>query len=80
MNNWKISLDRYLTTPPDDGFDGWYEMVIDTFSEKFYNTNESWIHECGGIFDKWLNKLHRKGKDHIEASTIIERAFHLYVQ
>jgi len=21
--NWKISLDKYLTTEPDDGFSGW---------------------------------------------------------
>jgi len=35
MNNFSISLDRYLTTPPDDGFDSWIESVCDGLSNEF---------------------------------------------
>ena len=55
--NWKVSLDMYLTSPPDDGFDGWAEDLFDCFDDVFYNTNEKWIDEYDGVCNKWLNKL-----------------------
>lgn len=41
--NWKTSLDKYLTNPPDNGFDFWCDKVIDHLSDEFYNLNENWI-------------------------------------
>lgn len=78
--DWKTSLDKYLTTPYDDGFDGWCEEIFERqFTDDFYNQNEDWIHEYDGQCNKWLNKLFAKGKTPTEASVIIERAFKIYI-
>jgi hypothetical protein len=77
--NWKNSLDRYLTTPPDDGFDAWCDdVVLNKITDTFYNENEYWIYEHNGQYDKWLNELFRRSKDTTEAAKIIERAFKIY--
>lgn len=75
--NWKQSLDRYLTTPFDDGFDSFAEMVIDKFSDEFYEANQEWIDSTDGQFNKWLEKLFYWHKPDM-ASQIIERAFKFY--
>jgi len=78
--SWKVSLDRYLTEPPDDGFDNWSEKVINSFSEDFYNKNEDWImdntnkNQC----NIWFNELFRRGIAPQETVLIIERAFKLF--
>lgn len=76
---WKTSLDRYLTTPPDDGFDGWCEDVICNFiTEDFYAANEDWIDEYDGQCSKWLDELFGRDKSPQQAAMIIERAFKLF--
>ena len=76
--NWKQSLDRYLTTPPDDGFTDYCERVTEAFSDDFFNTNERWILDETEQIDKWFNKLFSKGIEPIISSKIIERAFKIY--
>lgn len=77
--NWKISLDKWLTTPYDDGFDNWSDEILgNQISDKFYYKNEDWLNESGGQFDKWLNILFKKNKDARTSARIIERAFNLY--
>lgn len=76
--DWKIGLDRYLTTPPDDGFDNWCEDVCDRITNIFYDENEKWINDGSGQCNKWLNELFRRGKDATEAAKMIERAFRFY--
>lgn len=78
--NWKISLDIYLTEPPDDGFDGWCESSADFFTEKFYNDNQLWLDAYDGQCNKWLCELfYKKGKSPQDAAIIIERAFRRYI-
>jgi len=36
--NWKQSLDKYLTTPPED--DPFYEDVVEAYTDSFYNKHE----------------------------------------
>lgn len=75
------SLDRYLTTPPEDGFDNWIEDVLgDKISDDFYHKNEKWIDESNGICEKWINKLFKNNKNSTEAALIIERAYKLYIK
>lgn len=77
--SWKVSLDKYLTTPPDDGFDSWCDDVIgNKISEEFYFKNEDWIFNNNGLCDKWLNRLFDKGKSSEEAANILQRTFNLY--
>lgn len=53
--NWKVSLDRYLTTPPEFDND-FFEQLCEYFTEDFYEDNEEWL--CNSdLFDTWLNKL-----------------------
>ena len=79
MENWKIGLDRYLTTPPYDiGYEKWCEEVLDKkISSDFFNENKDWIEEDNGQCDKWLNKL--SDRDPVDAARIIERAFKIYI-
>lgn len=79
--NWKNSLDKYLTNPPDDGFDNWCEDIISNqFTDLFYNGNEDWVHKYNGLCDKWLNELFRRGKNTSDSAKIIERAFKIYTK
>ena len=70
MNNWKKSLDNYLTSgPPDDGFTEYYEMVIESFSDEFYNENVEFVEEYNGILNTWINKIYfHKGINPIGAA------------
>lgn len=78
--NYKVSLDRYLTTPLDDGYDGWCESVIDKFSNSFYDNYEQWINDYGSVFNGWLNKLfYKKNYECSYAANIIERAARRYI-
>ena len=79
--NWKTSLDRYLTTPPDDGFDSWVEDTIgNKLSEAFFNANETWVEAYDGQCNKWLNELFdRRDASPEQAAKIIERAHSLYL-
>jgi len=79
MEDWKKSLDRYLTTEPSSDFDDWCEKVIDKFSFAFWNSQEVWIDEYDGQCNKWLNKLYQKQYEPQKAAEIIEKAFKIYV-
>lgn len=55
-------LDKYLTTPPEDGyFDAFFEDVVESLDEEFFNDNELWImDDPEGKFDSWVQKLFSK--------------------
>ena len=73
--NWKVSLDRYLTTEHNEYFDGWCESALDALSDDFYAANEDWV-DSSELLNKWLNKLF--GKEPKEAAIIIEKAFRIF--
>jgi hypothetical protein len=75
--NWKTSLDKYLTTPPEDNFDNWGESVTSEFTDEFFDENELWIFESE-LCNKWLNKLFRKDYSPKRTAEIIQRAKTLY--
>lgn len=77
--NWKTSLDKYLTTPPTDGFDDFCENTQNCFTDDFYDSYEDWIMQYGGICSKWLEKLYKKGLSPSKSAAIIERAYYLYL-
>jgi len=77
--NWKASLDKYLTSPPDDGFDGWCDDILEKqISDAFFNKNEKWLLDNNGLCSKWLNVLFNRNKNTDETAKIIERAFKIY--
>ena len=78
--NWKQSLDRYLSEPPDDGFDGWAESVAEAHSEQFYNDNEKWMDAYDGKYNDWLQELYyNRGASPLQSAEIIERAYRLFI-
>lgn len=79
--NWKIGLDRYLTSgPSDDGFEDYCEHLLENgFSEQFYKENEAWLFDSTQL-DKWSSKLFNKGFEPLHAAKIIERAFNIYIK
>ena len=78
--DWRISLDKYLTQEPQDYYDEWCLVVVEGFSEEFFNKYEDEILNKTTIIDKWLNSLYDKGCSCYNASAIIERAVKLYVK
>lgn len=78
--NWKVSLDRYLTSEPDSSFDCWIDLVFDNMTDEFFTSQEDWILENYGQCDKWLNKLFNKAKEPEQAAAIIERAHRRYIK
>jgi hypothetical protein len=78
--SWKIGLDRYLTTPPDDGFSNWCEDLLgEKISDDFYEKNEDWLLDQNGTGNKWINKLFFKDFDTTQAAKIIERAHKMFI-
>jgi hypothetical protein len=75
----RAALDRYLTTPPDNGFDNWCEQVDESFELEFFEANTEWILDSIQC-ENWLNDLHCKDVEPKRASQIIERAFNIYVK
>jgi len=76
--DWKIGLDKYLTQEPcDNGYEDYFEDVVESFTDLFYNTNESWIIDETEQIDRWVNKLFYKHEPKYSAK-IIERAFKIY--
>jgi hypothetical protein len=75
--NWKMSLDKYLTTPPEDNFDNWADSVTSEFTDEFFDENENWIFQSK-LCSKWLIKLFDKCYSPKETAEIIHRAKILY--
>ena len=67
---WKESLDKYLTTPPDDGFDQWCESTVDAVSDAYYHSHEEWFEHNES--DVLFNELFKQGLSPTEAAVIIE--------
>lgn len=86
--DFKTSLDRYLTTPPEDGFEDWCERVTDKMDSEIYLKHEDEIQSPCGVVNKWLNKLFDRGYEYYDTETgqesieycarVIERALSLY--
>lgn len=79
--DFKKSLDIYLTTEPDNGFDSWLNLVYEYFSDDFFDKVElNIIGHNNNHLDKWLNKLFLYSYMPKESAIIIERAFNLYIK
>ncbi len=72
MDNWKASLDKYLTSSPDNRFDNWCEEVENAFTDEFYEANEDWIMQSGGECNTLMNELFNSDKSPIEVAQIIQ--------
>lgn len=79
--NWKQSLDRYLTSEPEDNYTPYCEQVLgNEISNEFHKAHEDWLFQDGGLCDEWLWKLYDKGIEPSRAAAIIERAHRMYVK
>lgn len=74
--NWKISLDKWLTTDPNESADGWHESLIDSFTDIFYDRHEDWFDS--DLYQTWSNRLYKRSVDPKRAAMIIERAYKFY--
>lgn len=84
MNEFQRSLDRYLTTEPEDRFTPWVEDVYNAYGEDFYkmaygDSDKAIPHfEDSTVENGWLNKLYDKGYSPEQAAKVIERAYSMY--
>ncbi len=74
----KARLDHYLTTPLDDGYDAFSELVYEAFDDDFWLEHENWIDEWNGKCNDWISGLFYKEKDPEQAANIIQRAYKTY--
>jgi len=80
MDNWKTSLDRWLTQTPEEywGIDESYsEQIWDKIPESEISLEEYEKNET--VFLKWEDKLAKDGKSVEEAHKIILRAYKIYL-
>lgn len=80
MEAWKQSLDRWLTSVPDDGCTEYYEEVTDRLSSEFFNVNEKWATDGNTQFDLWVDKLMMNEVLPSKAARLIERAHAIYIK
>lgn len=57
MPTFEQSLDKFLTTPPENDDDGFFEMIVEELPEQFFEENELWIMDYNDQFCTWLHKL-----------------------
>lgn len=75
--DWRVSLDRYLTTEPEDNYTPWIEEVYNNVSEQFIQQIEKDDFIDSRIEDMWLNYLYDKGYSPKQAGSLIEKAYQL---
>jgi len=88
------NYDKWLTTPPDDGLDGFDEAVLEKLSEQFWNEQQNKFLVSEQYY-KWLDKLCYKASPYNEGrrgqpeknanqltfqqcAQILERAYSIY--
>ena len=75
--NWKVSLDRYLTSEPEDGFSIWVDILYEkVLTNEFYRKYENSLY--GKKVDIILSKLFERDYDVDTAGQIFMRLFRLY--
>ena len=77
MNDFATSLDKYLTTQPDDGFDSWFESVCDRLSKPFSDWDDMADNtpSCSDEFIETCDLLFSAGLTPDEAAPIINQSF-----
>ena len=75
MDNWKISLDKYLTSNPFDN-DGYWEEVCENLTDEFWEENEESIMD--GKIDSWINQCEYKELNPKDSAKLIERGYKIY--
>jgi hypothetical protein len=78
MNNWKQSLDRYLTTEPEDYFTPYCESVVDKLSDDFYEWHDGWLNEHDGECNKLLSFLFSECIEPSQAAKFIEAIYKIF--
>jgi hypothetical protein len=79
--NLSTSLDKYLTTPFDDGFENYFEAVTEKLSNEFFDKNKDWVMESKQ-FENWIEICRNKELNPSVTSKIIQRAhrFKMYYE
>jgi len=76
--NFKQRLDQYLTTPPENSFTNFCELLYECYTDKQYNEMEE-VHFIESRREEdWINKLLYKDYSPNKSVEILYRAFKLY--
>lgn len=68
-------LDRYLTTPPEDGYSEYFERLYEHLTEEQYNEMNEALFIESETEEKWVDSLMYKEIDPRKSAEIIYRAF-----
>lgn len=79
MNDWKIGLDKWLTSSPDDKFGNYIESVIEKIDDKIYNRFED-LFDYSSLVDMVIDNLSNKEKTVQQSVKIIERGVFLLLK
>jgi len=72
MNDWQRSLDKYLTSEPNDGFNNWVELLVDELNDETYLKHEDWL-LFSSESSEWFGELFDRGYNPQKGAEIIER-------
>lgn len=72
-------LDKYLTTPPDDGLEDYMEVVVESFTDKFFDEEEDWLMDSTQM-ETWTMKLFNKDYQPEDVAPVIERAHAIFIK
>lgn len=63
MKDWKTSLDRYLTNPPDDdGFESYFEAVAEAMPNDWWVKHNDWFINSD-LCDQLISDAFQQGWD-----------------
>ena len=71
-------LDRYLTTPPEDSFTNFCEMIYTSYTKKEYDEMDEANFIESETEEDWINKLLYKDYPIRKSAEILYRAFKRY--
>jgi hypothetical protein len=55
--SWEQSLDRWLTTPPEDPFSDFVDAVIDCVRTGYFEAHEDWFIDPQGEFNSLMQHV-----------------------
>ena len=75
-----ISLDKYLTTEPDNGYDSWFESVCLGLSKPVCEWDDAANNDpcCSEEFTKLCELMFNAGVHHAVAAMLVNQSFNFF--
>ena len=75
MNDFQKSLDRYLTSEPEDHYSIWYEKIFEFMTQEFYDKHEKEIETDLSPMDKMIHSFYNDDLSPKQAAEKLESIY-----